>query len=100
MSVLFLDGRHRLISYEELFHGSIGSAVIHTRVLVKKALAHNSASIILAHNHPSGSPEPSRADVEITQRIKEAMSLIEVRLLDHLVVGVEGVYSFAENEEI
>jgi len=89
MSVLFLDCRHRLISYEELFHGSVGSALVYTRVLVKRALAHNSSSIILAHNHPSGNPEPSQADKDITQRIKEAMSLIEVSLLDHLVVGVE-----------
>ena len=100
MSVLFLDIKNRLIVYEELFHGSINSATIHIRVLVKKALEYNSASIILAHNHPSGDCEPSSADREITQRIQQAMQLIEVRLLDHFVVGVEWLYSFAENGEM
>ncbi len=89
MSVLFLDNKHRLISYEELFHGTINSAQIYTRVLIKRVLATNSSAIILAHNHPSGDCEPSKADKNITDRIQRAMELVEVRLLDHFVVGVE-----------
>jgi len=89
MAVLFLDVRHRLIVFEELFHGSISSATVHIRVLVKRALKHNSASIILAHNHPSGECKPSSADREITHRIQQAMQLVEVQVLDHFVVGVE-----------
>jgi len=100
MAVLFLDTKHRIISFEELFKWSLDSATIHTRVLVKRVLAHNASAIILAHNHPSWVCEPSQADMSITQRIYEAMSLIEVRLLDHFVVSTEWIYSFAENGHI
>lgn len=100
MSVLFLDNKHRVISFEELFPWSISSAVVYTRVLIKRALFHNAGALILAHNHPSGVCEPSRADINITQQISQAMSLIEVRLLDHFIVSVEWIYSFAENGQI
>lgn len=93
---LFLDNRHRVIAYEELFHGTLNGASVHPREVTKKALAHNAAALILAHNHPSGVAEPSRADNDITQRLKHALELVEVRVLDHLVVGDSEIVSFAE----
>ena len=87
---LFLDNRHRLIAYEELFFGTIDGASVHPREVVKSALAHNAAALMLAHNHPSGVAEPSQADMRITQRLQEALGLVDVRVLDHFVVG-EGV---------
>lgn len=74
IAILFLDAKHRIISFEELFHWTIDSALVYTRVLVKRALEHNSSAIILAHNHPSGICDPSRADISITERVKDAMS--------------------------
>jgi len=93
---LYLNNRNRLIACEELFRGTIDGASVHPREVVKRALAHNAAAVIFAHNHPSGVAEPSRADELITHRLKEALALIEVRVLDHLVVGGEAVESFAE----
>ncbi len=93
--VLFLDNRHRLIRDETLFQGTIDQAVIHPREIVKQALAYNAAAVILAHNHPSGIGEPSRADIEMTHKIAQALELVEIRLLDHLIVGDE-VVSIAE----
>jgi len=90
-SCLFLDTRHRLIEFEELFRGTIDSASVHSREIVRKAIHHNAAAVILAHNHPSGSPEPSQADQRITRRISDALELIDVRVLDHIVVGDETV---------
>jgi DNA repair protein RadC len=92
---VFLDNKHRLLAYEELFFGTIDGASVYPREVVRKALEHNAAAVILAHNHPSGSPEPSRADEQITNRLKEALALIDVRVLDHMIVG-ETVTSFAE----
>jgi DNA repair protein RadC len=92
---LYLDNRHRVIAFEELFRGTLDGASVHPREVVKQALAHNAAAIILAHNHPSGVTEPSQADELITRRLKEALSLVEIRVLDHFIVG-EGVESFAE----
>ena len=92
---LFLDGRHRIIASEVLFHGTVDSAAIYPREVVRRALDHNAAALICAHNHPSGSAEPSRADEMITRRLQEALGLVDVRLLDHLVVG-ETVTSLAE----
>lgn len=86
-AVLFLDTRHRPIACEELFHGSIDGASVHPREVVRRSLAHNAAAVILAHNHPSGVAEPSEADRLITRRLQEALGLIEVRVLDHLVIG-------------
>jgi DNA repair protein RadC len=94
-AALFLDNRHRVIAFEELFHGTIDGASVHPRELVKRALYHNAAALILAHNHPSGMAEPSQADQRITQRLKEAMALIDVRVLDHIVIG-DTLVSFAE----
>ncbi len=91
----FFDNQHRLISFEKIFFGSISAARVDIRELVKSALSCNAAAVIITHNHPSGSPEPSGSDIEITNRIKQAFDLVDVRLLDHIVVGVEGSVSFA-----
>jgi DNA repair protein RadC len=93
---LFLDTRHRVLAFEELFRGSISQAAVYPREIVKRALYHNAAAIILAHNHPSGVAEPSAADRSMTRQLQEALALVEVRVLDHLVVGEAEVVSFCE----
>jgi DNA repair protein RadC len=93
---LFLDNQHRLICYEELFFGTIDGASVHPREVVKRSLEVNAAAIIFAHNHPSGLAEPSQADRRITERLKQALSLVDIRVLDHLVVGDTQTRSFAE----
>jgi len=93
--ILCLTSRHRLIEYVELFRGTIDGASVHPREVVKEALARNAAAVICCHGHPSGDPTPSRADELVTQRLKEALSLVEIRLLDHLIVG-DTVASMAE----
>jgi DNA repair protein RadC len=93
---VFLDNRHRVIAFEELFRGTIDGASVHPREVVKQALARNAAAVILAHNHPSGLAEPSQADELITRRLKEALALVDIRVLDHLVVGDGVCESFAE----
>jgi DNA repair protein RadC len=95
-AVLFLDNQNRLIAYEELFFGTIDGASVYPREVVRRALAHNCASVILSHNHPSGVAEPSQADCRITQRLQAALELIDVRVIDHMVVGDGEVISFAE----
>ena len=84
---LFMDSKHRMLAFEVLFRGSIDSASVYPRQVVKRALAHNAAAVIFCHNHPSGVPEPSEADKTLTQRLTEALDLIEVRVLDHFIVG-------------
>jgi DNA repair protein RadC len=93
---LYLDNRHRLIAFEELFRGTIDRAGVHPREVLRQTLAHNAAAVILAHNHPSGVLEPSQADELITRRLKEALALVDVRVLDHLIVADTGCLSFAE----
>ncbi len=93
---LFLDNRHRLIKFEEMFRGTIDSASVHPREVVKRALQLNAAAIVLAHNHPSGDATPSQADKCVTSKIQEALSLIDIRLLDHFIIGVAKPFSFAE----
>ena len=93
---LWLDNRHRVIACDELFRGTIDGASVHPREVVKQALAQNAAAVILAHNHPSGVLEPSRADELLTQTLKSSLQLVDVRVLDHLVVGRGGALSFAE----
>ncbi|HEY8940490.1 MAG TPA: DNA repair protein RadC [Cellvibrio sp.] len=95
-AVLFLDNQNRLIAYEELFFGTIDGASIYPREVVRRAMSHNAAALILSHNHPSGVAEPSQADQRITQRLQAALELIDVRVLDHMVVGDTEVISFAE----
>lgn len=92
----FLDNRHRLIHHEILFKGTIDGATVHPREVVKAALRHNAAAVIFAHNHPSGLADPSEADKRITERLKEALALMDIRVLDHFVLGAEGTVSFAE----
>jgi DNA repair protein RadC len=86
-AVLYLDTRHRALAFEELFRGGIDGAEVHPRIVVQRALAHGAAAAIIGHNHPSGSPEPSAADRTVTLRIKQALALVDVRLLDHFVIG-------------
>lgn len=93
---LYLDSQHRLIRYQPHFYGTIDSASVYPRELVKAALEYNAAALILAHNHPSGIAEPSQSDRQITERICNAMSLVDVRVLDHMVVGDGEVVSFAQ----
>ena len=93
---VFLDNRHRPIAYEELFRGTVDGATVHPRVVVRRALTHNAAAIVVAHGHPSGVAEPSTADRAITKRLAEALALVDVRLIDHFVVGDGEVVSFAE----
>ena len=94
--VLYLDGRHRLIEYVELFRGTIDGASVHPREVVKQALEKNAAAVIFAHPHPSGIAEPSQADELITRRLKDALAIVEIRVLDHLIVAAGDVISFAE----
>jgi DNA repair protein RadC len=93
---LYLDKRHRLIQFQELFRGTIDGASVHPREIVKLALQRNSAAVIIAHNHPSGVAEPSQADEFITQRVKDALALVDIRLLDHIIVGDGVSVSLAE----
>ena len=95
-AMLFLDNQHRILAYEELFRVTLSSASVYPREVVKRALALNAAALMLVHNHPSGYPEPSRADIEITHRLQTALELVDIRLLDHLVVATEGIVSLAE----
>jgi DNA repair protein RadC len=94
--VVYLDNQHRLLACETLFTGSIRSTEVHPREVVKVALRHNAAAVILAHNHPSGMAEPSQADRLITDRLKTALALVDVHVLDHLIIGGLDVVSFAE----
>jgi DNA repair protein RadC len=93
---LFLDNRHRVIACDELFRGTVDGASVHPREVVKQALAHNAAAVILAHNHPSGVAEPSQADELITLRLRDALSVVDIRVLDHLIVAGAEVVSLAE----
>jgi DNA repair protein RadC len=93
---LFLDNRHRIIQYHELFRGTIDGAAVYPREVVRYALEQNAAAVIFAHNHPSGVAEPSQADISLTRRLKEALGLVDIRVLDHMVVGHGEVISMAE----
>ena len=94
--VLFLDSQHRLLAADELFRGTLAQTSVYPREVVKAALAHNAAAVIFAHNHPSGVAEPSRADELLTQALKQALALVDIRTLDHFVVAGHRVVSFAE----
>jgi DNA repair protein RadC len=95
-AVLFLDAQHRLIAYEPMFRGTLTQTSVYPREVLKRALALNAAAVILAHNHPSGVAEPSRADEFLTQSLKSALAMVDVRVLDHMVIGRGPVVSFAE----
>lgn len=94
--VLYLDNQHRLLTHETLFKGTISHTQVHPREVVKSALKHNAAAVVVAHNHPSGVAEASQADRQMTARLKQALDLVDIRLLDHLVVGSMDIISFAE----
>lgn len=94
-AVVWLDNRHRVIAFEEMFHGTLDGASVHPREVVRAALQHNAAAVILAHNHPSGVAEPSAADRNITRQLRDALQLVGVRVLDHVVVGGEEATSMA-----
>lgn len=95
-SVIFMDNKHRILSYEELFYGTIDAAAVYPREVVKRALALNAAALIVAHNHPSGDPEPSISDDQITNKLVQALKLVDIRLLDHIVVGAGECISYAQ----
>lgn len=95
-AAMFLDARHQVIAVEELFHGSLTGAAVYVGVVVKRALRLGAAALVVAHNHPSGVAEPSHADRELTERLRQALALVEVRLLDHVIVGDADTLSFAE----
>src|SRR5579872_4916886 len=94
---LFLNNHNRLLGFEELFHGTLNEASVYPREVVKRALAHNAAKVIFAHNHPSGNTTPSDADLGMTQQLKQALALIDIRVIDHIVVGHKDTMSFAEH---
>ncbi|MGN0922211.1 MAG: DNA repair protein RadC [Cellvibrio sp.] len=95
-ALLLLDSQHRLLRYEEVFEGTIDAASVYPREILNLALKYNAASVIFAHNHPSGVAEPSQADIRLTERLRQALALVDIRVLDHLVVGAEAPVSFAE----
>lgn len=98
--VMFLDVKNRLIASEEMFRGTLTHTSVHPREVVKTALAHNAASLLLAHNHPSGSPDPSESDLLLTRTLAQALALVDVRVLDHFVVAGPLVHSFAEHGQM
>lgn len=98
-SIVWLDNHHRVITFEEMFRGTINGGSVYPREVLKSALRHNAAACILAHNHPSGEATPSAADRNITRRLIEALRLVDVRVLDHFIVGAE-MYSFAEHGDL
>lgn len=97
---LYLDNQHRLLHFEELFRGTIDGASVYPREVVKQALQHNAAAVILAHNHPSGVAEPSQADIQITRRIQSALELVDIRVLDHIIVGDADTTSLAQQGQL
>lgn len=99
-AALFLDNQNRVIAYEELFSGTINSATIYTRPIIERVLQHNAAALILAHNHPSGLSDASPQDLAITKRIEDALHLIDVRLLDHIVIGDNEIYSISAEHKL
>lgn len=94
--VLFMNNNHSVLASETMFTGTINESAVYVREIVKRALKHNAASLILAHNHPSGISSPSKSDIQITKRVKDAMELINVSVIDHIIVGDDNVSSFAQ----
>ncbi len=99
-AVLLLDSNLRIIRFHELFRGTVSSATVYPREVVKLALRHNAAALVLTHNHPSGDPTPSLADISLTKTLREALALVDVKVLDHIVVATHGSVSLAERGEI
>lgn len=99
-AAMFLDSQHQVLGFEVLFRGTVDHASIHPREVVKEALRHNAVYVVVGHNHPSGNTEPSSADLHITQKLKAALDLMNILLIDHLIVGRGHPYSLAENHQI
>ena len=99
-SVVFLDNRHNLLAIEDLFFGTVDSASVYPREVLKAALKHNAAAVALCHNHPSGVAEPSRADIEITAKLKKVLAYVDIRVLDHFIVGAGYIVSLAERGDM
>jgi len=95
-SILFLSNNHKIIAYEELFRGTIDAASVYPREVVKRALQLNAAALILAHNHPSGESSPSQGDIQITHKLQKALKMVDIRILDHIIIGSEEPVSLAE----
>ena len=96
-SVMFLDNAHGLIEFQEMFRGTINKAAVYPREVLKASIAFNATAVIVAHNHPSGGIEPSASDFNITEQLKKILAFADIRMVDHLIVGGNDVYSFAEN---
>ena len=96
-AVAFLDNRHRVLLFEELFRGTIDGCSVYPRVILQMAMKVNAAAVVLAHNHPSSVPDPSQADLNITRKIREALTLVDIRVLDHFILTRQSVLSFAES---
>lgn len=94
---LFMDNHFRLISFEELFHGTVNEAHIYPREIVRRGIALNAVKLIIAHNHPSGRSHPSQSDLEVTNLVQQSLGLVDIELVDHIIIGNEGHYSFADN---
>jgi DNA repair protein RadC len=99
-SVLFLDSHFRLLAFEKIFNGTVNESIVYPRVIVQKALAHNAAKVVFAHNHPSGNLQPSGADREMTRDLRNILSIISVDAVDHVIVSHRGTFSFSENNLI
>ena len=99
-AALLLDAKHKVLGFEELFRGSLTQASVYPREVVKLALQYNAAALIMTHNHPSGDPRPSQADIEVTKHLQKALTLVDVRVLDHIVVGAKGCESLADKGHI
>lgn len=99
-SCMFLDNQHRLLDFQKLFRGTINTSHVHIREIIRQALLINSAAVIVAHNHPSGHCQPSSSDIRSTEKIRKAFDLMDIRFLDHCIVGDGQVYSFAENNHL
>lgn len=96
-AVLLLDSQHKIIGFHEMFRGTISSATVYPRELVKLALKHNAAALVMTHNHPSGNPTPSQMDIKLTKSLSEALALVDVKVLDHIIVATQGCTSLAEH---
>src|SRR5690606_5270209 len=94
---LFLNNKNRILHFSKLFHGTINSASVHPREVVKQCLYYHASAVIFAHNHPSGDPTPSQADIDITRLLKQALELVEVRVLDHVIIGDNQMISMAQH---
>ncbi|MCK0188039.1 DNA repair protein RadC [Aeromonas hydrophila] len=97
-AAIFLSQQHHILDYETLFTGTLNQATVYPRELLQRALFHNAAAVILVHNHPSGESEPSQADINLTKTLMDVLALVDIRILDHMIIGGDNIYSFAEHK--